>query len=308
MSSFPLRHILSIICVTEVLQAFDHFQETSDENLLLCTLCLSMTLLFQENLTAEEKPLHVIILSGQSNMAGMNPKLGLEPEIEKLFPEAEVIYFKVAKGGQPIRFWVSQWNDIAKKHGLKTLLTGSPQEKNYYQQILKSYEAQVGERKPASVTFCWMQGERDAKEKLHSAYKEALGTLISNLRKDLQQPEMNFVIGRLSDFGKQGYKEWQHVREVQVQLAQEDKHGAWVDCDDLNNKKGKDDLHYTQEGYKLLGQRYIRQARALIDGKQPDETGRLNERLTQPQQQQGGQDKHHCAKTPDNQILFEAET
>ena len=60
-----------------------------------------------------DKPVHIFILSGQSNMAGMNPKAGFEPETAKLFPDAEVAYLKVARGGQPIRLWVSQWNEIA---------------------------------------------------------------------------------------------------------------------------------------------------------------------------------------------------
>jgi len=51
-----------------------------------------------------------------------------------------------------------------------------------------------------------------------------------------------------------------------------------VDCDDLNDKtkgdKKVDDLHYTPEGYKLLGERYARQARALVDGKKPADNGR----------------------------------
>ena len=44
-----------------------------------------------------EKPVHVFILSGQSNMAGMNPASGFVPETKKLFADAEVLYFKVAR-------------------------------------------------------------------------------------------------------------------------------------------------------------------------------------------------------------------
>jgi len=229
---------------------------------------------------ADEKPVHLIILSGQSNMAGMNPKLGLEPEAEQLFPDADVVYFKVASGGKPIRLWVSEWNEIADKHELKMI---SATEKSdgtvYYQPILKQYEAMLAKHsKFASVTFCWMQGERDAKEKLSPAYTEAMTQLISNLRRDLKQPKMNFVIGRLSDFGAADYADWQSVRKSQVAVAEKDERGAWVDCDDLNNKgegaKKRNDLHYTQEGYELLGRRYVRQAKALIEGKTPAANGR----------------------------------
>lgn len=222
---------------------------------------------------AEDKPVHVFILSGQSNMAGMNPKAGFEQEAAKLFPDADVPYIKVARGGRPIRLWVSQWNDIAKKHKLKTMSQGT----EYYSPILKQFQAIIEKHpKPASVTFCWMQGERDAKENLSAAYEEALGTLIANLRSDLKQPNMNFVIGRLSDFGSTA--EWEAVRKAQVSLAENDPRGAWVDCDDLNDKEKngqkRDDLHYTKDGYELLGRRYVRQAKALIEGRKPAANGR----------------------------------
>ena len=45
----------------------------------------------------------------------------------------------------------------------------------------------------------------------------------------------------------------------------------------LNNKEKNgivnNDLHYTQPGYELLGRRYVRQAKALIDGKKPSDNG-----------------------------------
>ncbi len=222
---------------------------------------------------AADKPVHLFILSGQSNMAGMNPKAGFEQEAAKLFPNAEVPYIKVARGGRPIRLWVKQWNEIAKKHSLKSTSDGTV----FYEPILKQFQAIVEKHpEPASVTFCWMQGERDAKENLSAAYEEALGTLIANLRSDLKQPNMNFVIGRLSDFSST--TEWEAVRKAQVSLAEKDSRGAWVDCDDLNDKEKngqkRNDLHYTKAGYELLGRRYVRQAKALIEGQKPAANGR----------------------------------
>ena len=224
---------------------------------------------------AADKPVHLFILSGQSNMAGMNPKAGFEPETKKLFPDAEVAYIKVSRGGQPIRLWVTEWNEIAKKHGLDSTSAAT----KYYEPILTQFKDLLEKHpNPTSVTFLWMQGERDAKESLSAAYEDAFAKLIANLRRDLKQPEMNFVIGRLSDFGKADNTHWQNVRKSQVALAQKDKRGAWVDCDDLNDKEKngvkRNDLHYTKEGYELLGRRYVRQAKALIEGHSPSEDGR----------------------------------
>lgn len=224
---------------------------------------------------AADKPIHLFILSGQSNMAGMKPEAGFVPEANKLFADGEVVYIKVSQGGQPIRLWLETWNDIAKKHGLTTMSTGT----KFYKPILEQVAEKLkGKPAPKTVTFCWMQGERDAKEHLDAAYEEAMMTLIADLRRDLKRPDMYFVIGRLSDFGKPDNKPWQAVRDAQVKVANDDPRGAWIDCDDLNNKEkgGKqyDDLHYTPEGYKTMGERYARQARLMIDGKKPAADGR----------------------------------
>jgi hypothetical protein len=232
--------------------------------------------------TAADKPAHLFILSGQSNMAGMNPKLGFEPEAAAVFPDADVAYIKVAVGGQPIRFWVTEWDEIARQHGIDPVKARAADKVKgtiYYQQILDQFAALLKKHpEPASVTFCWMQGERDARSNLDAAYGDALKQLIANLRRDLKQPNMNFVIGRLSDFGKDDDAPWQAVRQAQVDLAKGDPRGAWVDCDDLNNKEkngvATNDLHYTQEGYELLGRRYVRQAKSLVEGQKPSDNGR----------------------------------
>ena len=253
-------------------------------------LSFALATCFSKPCRAEDQPVHLFILSGQSNMAGMNPKTGFESEAKELFGENGFAYLKVARGGQPIRKWIAEWPELTKKHGLKT--PGAPQRKNqkaaasqknsghqtvYYQPILDQYAKLIEKHpNPASVTFCWMQGVRDAKEKLSAAYADALGQLINNLRRDLKQPNMYFVIGRLSDFSTESH--WEAVRDAQVQLSKDDPRGAWVDCDDLNNKERngvkRDDLHYTADGYELLGRRYVRQAKAMIDGNKPADNGR----------------------------------
>jgi Carbohydrate esterase, sialic acid-specific acetylesterase len=232
--------------------------------------------------TAAEKPVRLFILSGQSNMAGMKPEVGFVPEATALFPDAEVAFIKVAKGGMPIRDWVAEWDEIAKKHGIDPVAArgkGKPSAQPFYQQIIAQMKPLMEKHpQPASITFCWMQGENDARHKLDAAYADSMKQLVANLRRDLKRPDMNFVIGRISDFGKPDDPSWQAVRKAQVSVAESDPHGAWVDCDDLNDKpkggKTVNDLHYTAAGYKLLGQRYARQAKALVDGKPVAKDGR----------------------------------
>lgn len=215
-------------------------------------------------------------------MAGMDPKLGFEPEGKIAFPEAELAYIKVAVGGMPIRYWVDEWNDIATKHGVDIAKAREKDENKgaiFYQRILAQFNTMLKEHSNAkSVTFCWMQGENDSRTGLQGPYAEALKQLIANLRRDLKRSDLNVVIGRISDHERINPPSWKVVREAQVEIAKGDIHGAWVDCDDLNDKKVKgvmtNDLHYTELGYELLGRRFVRQAKALIEGRKATENGR----------------------------------
>ena len=229
-----------------------------------------------------DHPVHLFILSGQSNMQGMDPETGFMTEAKKLFKDEKVVYIKVAKGGQPICRWLEEWQDIAKKNGLdenniKRIHKGGKVE--FYQPILDQYKEMVNKHpKFASVTFCWMQGERDANGGAHAAYKDALKLLISNLRRDLECPDMNIVIGRIGDYALDR-ESCVTVRKVQSEIANEDPRGAWVDVDDLNDreKDGKiiNAVHYNRpEGYDVLGERFARQGYALIKGNKPAKNGR----------------------------------
>ena len=123
-----------------------------------------------------------------------------------------------------------------------------------------------------------MQGERDASGGAQAAYKDSLKLLISKLRRDLERPDMNIVIGRLSDAGGEKAS-WAAMRKIQMEIVNEDPSAAWVDCDDLNDKmkngKMKNDVHYNRpEGYITLGKRFAHQGYALIKGKKPAADGR----------------------------------
>ena len=250
-------------------------------SLVLIAALFTITAIFASASVAE-KPVHLFILSGQSNMAGMDPETGFMTEAKKLFKDEKVVYIKVAKGGQPICRWLEEWQDIAKKNGLdenhiKRIHKGGKVE--FYQPILDQYkEILEKHHKFESVTFCWMQGERDANGGGQPAYKDSLKLLISKLRRDLERPDMNIVIGRLSDAG-QKKPSWGAMRKIQMEIVDEEPSGAWVDVDDLNDreKDGKviNAVHYNRpEGYIILGQRFARQGYALIKGKKTAKNGR----------------------------------
>ncbi len=209
---------------------------------------------------------HFFILSGQSNMVGMDPAISFLPAVEAAFGAEHVVVVKDAKGGEPIRRWYKDW---APANGDEPVADGA-----LYGQLMEKVEPAMEGQSFQSVTFVWMQGERDARESHGEVYAAALDGLYNQLKNDLRLNEVNVVIGRLSDFDMDNarYPHWTMVREAQVAFADGCDTCKWVDTDDLNdgeNKAGKqinNDLHYAVEGYKILGERFAQAAIQLING------------------------------------------
>lgn len=209
----------------------------------------------------ELKKAHLFILSGQSNMRRLNPDLTFTPTLKKAFPSDEIIVIKDAKGGQPIRFWSKPAASARNDHtGTSGVL---------YDRLIRKVKIATAKSTFDTVTFIWMQGESDAAQNHADTYEASLLAVIDQLKKDLGREDLNFVIGRLSDFGLERKKfssSWEMIRKVQVQVATTGQsHGAWVDTDDLNGDKN--DLHYTSDGYDKLGERFASSAIKLIMNK-----------------------------------------
>ncbi len=203
---------------------------------------------------------HLFILSGQSNMAGLDPNASFTPAVKKEFGENEVIVVKDVQGGQPIRRWHKDWKPAEGRE----VAGGKKAWGDLYDRLLGKVNKAVEGKKIASVTFVWMQGERDAKELHGEVYAKSFQGLIDQLEKDLKREDVNFVIGRLSDMDLENkrYKHWTMVRDEQVKVADASERGAWIDTDDLEMRG--DNLHYTADGYKKMGQRFADAAIALI--------------------------------------------
>lgn len=208
---------------------------------------------------------HLFILSGQSNMAGLDPDESFTPAVEKEYGKDRVLVVKDAHGGQPIRRWYRQW---------QAANGDAPQGRgDLYDRLMSQVKGKIEGQKIDSVTFLWMQGERDAREGHADVYAASFRGILEQLAEDLGRSDIFFVIGRLSDFdmANERYRDWTSIRDVQVELAESSARGAWVNTDDLNdgkNRQGKDienDLHYSAAGYVEFGRRLAREAISLIN-------------------------------------------
>ncbi len=225
--------------------------------LKLCILVVSVTI--SSNVHA--KNTRLFILSGQSNMVGLNPDLSFTPMLQHAFPHDDIIVIKDAENGQPIRCWYKQAPPQPEQHILPVGFL--------YKRLISKVKASLSNKQPQTIAFIWMQGERDAIEHHGNRYGGDLEGLIQQLQHDLGRDDIAIVIGRLSDFGlkeHQYHEEWEKIRHSQVRVAGANSLRTWVDTDDLNG--AHDDLHYTAEGYQQFGTRLAQAAIHLINQRQ----------------------------------------
>jgi hypothetical protein len=89
----------------------------------------------------------------------------------------------------------------------------------------------------------------------------------------MERNDINFIIGRLSDFDmlNEKYLHWTMIRDIQVKVAESNLRFDWVNTDDLNdkiNREGKEiknDLHMSAEGYLIMGKRFADTSIKLIE-------------------------------------------
>lgn len=204
-------------------------------------------------------------MSGQSNMELLRPSESFTPELIKKFGKENVIVVQFAKGSQSIRKWYKNWEPAEKNE--------SKAEPYLYDSLMIKVKKAIHKKKMATVTFIWMQGERDARKSRGAVYEKSLLGLHKQLSEDLDRTDLNFVIGRLSDFGviKKGWPDWMQIRNIQVKVAASNPRFGWINTDDLNTgtnrkrKNIKDGIHMTAKGYIIMGERFAHKAIELIE-------------------------------------------
>jgi hypothetical protein len=237
------------------------------------TALIAVLLLLVPSIVAEayaaDSGKHLFILSGQSNMVGMDPDTSFTPAVTKAFGKDRVIVVKDAHSGQSIRSWCKS------NHEFPPPTTGRvPKVRGeLYVRLIGKVKKAIEGRSLETVTLVWMQGESDLNNTAYDAY---LKELLEQLQADLAFKKINVVVGRISDSGLDVQKRLQgrlNIRRIQREFAEAYPYVAWVDTDDLNDREveGKviNDLHYTAQGYQTLGTRFAEKAIALIkEGKQ----------------------------------------
>lgn len=239
------------------------------------------------------KELHVFLLMGQSNMAGYDE---LHPEDTTTVPGVYRIPtvgnngYSWEPAAHPLhnrlpsdRFGLGLpfAKEYQKKHpnvivglipvawggaGIDRLNKGTA---TYYDAINKAKYAQ---KNGLIKGVLWHQGESDTvNEELANAYESKLHQLISDIRTDLNIPELPFIVGNLAEFygtGKehcapQRVKQINTVKQTLHDLPLKIKYTGFVKssgCSSIDHYN----VHFDRKSYIILGKRYVAKFEEII--------------------------------------------
>lgn len=109
------------------------------------------------------------------------------------------------------------------------------------------------------IAILWHQGENDSYNKNYQTYYKKLKAIIEALRKDIDAPEIPFIVGGLGDYlGKTGFglncTEYQKVNDELRRMAKENENVHFVTAKGLT--ANPDGIHLNAVSQRKFGVRY----------------------------------------------------
>lgn len=252
--------------------------------LLLCTSCNKQVSDWE--IPANKNEFHIFILMGQSNMAGFDFLLDsdtisvshvlkiptiLDSNMEWV-PASHPLHNRTAtdRFGLGLSF-AEKYKETYKgvTVGLIPLANGGKEidrlnkGSEVYDDFLRKVEFAKGQGVLKGVL--WHQGESDTVEEiLANTYETKLHKLISDIRKDVADPKLPFIVGNLAEFYGTGtehnkperVRRIKHVSQVLRNLPNKVNFTGFVEstgCTSMDHYN----VHFDRESYIILGQRYF---------------------------------------------------
>lgn len=188
---------------------------------------------------------NLFILSGQSNMALLDPDITFIPIIKRHYGKSNTIFVHDAMGSQPISGW--------DEGGLMWIT------------LTDKIKKVVKDKQLSSVTFIWMQGEADRQDA--SIYEYKLLDLFTRVAALFPNVKISYVVGRINDCAMHMYNpEWVKIREIQERVCAENANYVMVNTDDLNGENN--DIHMFGF-YDILSERFAKAAIKLTKKRFP---------------------------------------
>jgi len=226
-----------------------------------------------------EKPYDLYLLIGQSNMAGRgaveaidkapHPNVFMLTKDGQWRPAVEPIHFDKPKRigtGPGLAFGKAMASvDTDARIGLIPSAVGGStisawQAGGYYKRTkVHPYDDAIARTKVAMQhgelkAILWHQGEYDSNPKKVPLYKDALIKLAADLRRDLDTPDVPFIVGGLGEFIATRRPESVQITAILKAAPNFMDNTAFVSAQGLTDKG--DNLHFNTQSYRTLGERY----------------------------------------------------
>jgi hypothetical protein len=246
----------------------------------LCALLFANFAAAQDAKLPPREDFHLILLVGQSNMAGRgtveaqdrtpHPRVLMLDKANEWVPAIDPLHFDkpsagvglgktfgalyaeahpgitvglipCAVGGSPIDAW-------------KPGEFYKPTNSHPWDDAMR--RAQLAQKSGAIVGILWHQGESDSNDKLAPTYEAKLHDLIARMRKELGAPEVPFVVGQMGKFDGVPWDEPKvQVDRVHQELPKKVKHTAYVSAEGLKHRGDK--VHFDSPSLREFGKRYF---------------------------------------------------
>lgn len=169
--------------------------------------------------------------------SGVGPGRTFAKYLKAAFPDREVGLIPASVGGTPVAEWLPGAKDTYS-------------DMHPYDDALKM--TREGLKNGELVAILWHQGESDACAKTEN-YKEKLKTIIANFRRDLNAPDVPFILGGLGEYLN---PEWQTDAYDQMirETAEEVHCCGYASAEGLTDRGDK--LHFDTPSQYELGKRY----------------------------------------------------
>lgn len=202
----------------------------------------------------------IVIMAGQSNMAGGYNEDHIEPDT------ARIKYVGPAGAG-PIKPFAEAF--IAKHPQASLIVVACPLSGTYISQWMPGglienciASAKAQEANGIMSGFIFLQGEADAKEIGYTYdWAQSFTTIARYVRSSLGV-NVAVVLGRINRTTMPNFPMWDHIRLEQDSVSLDNMSRFYTDGAQL-----LDGIHYDQAGYAMVGQRIADSFYSLLGGK-----------------------------------------
>lgn len=112
----------------------------------------------------------------------------------------------------------------------------------------------IAQRRGKLKAILWHQGESDSSKSKVPLYKDELIKLAADLRRDLNAPNVPFIVGGLGDFVETRRPQSVDITAILKQAPNFIENAAFVSAHGLTDRG--DNLHFNSKSYRELGRRY----------------------------------------------------